>query len=132
MSDDKRFTRWESLAAAEWPRSTRRRTRMSPVRSLVAAADIDAGKLDLFCERWSIPHRYDSYEEMLAQADVDIVSVCTMDNLKGPVTIAAAGAGARGHPLREADGLHLEEADRMIAACDRAGTKLIVNHSIAL
>ena len=67
-----------------------------PDTQLVAAADIDPDKLDLFCERWSIPQRYRSYEEMLAQADVDIVSVVTLDNLHGPATIAAAEAGARG------------------------------------
>ena len=62
---------------------------------------------------------------MLAQADVDIVSVCTLDNLHGPVTIAAAEAGARGILCEKPMAFHLEEADRMIAACDRAGAKLV-------
>ena len=101
-----------------------------PDTQLVAAADIDPDKLDLFCERWSIPQRYRSYEEMLAQADVDIVSVVTLDNLHGPATIAAAEAGARGILCEKPMAFDLEEADRMIAACDRAGAKLVVDHSM--
>ena len=101
-----------------------------PDTQLVAAADIDPDKLDLFCERWSIPQRYLSYEEMLAQADVDIVSVVTLDNLHGPATIAAAEAGARGILCEKPMAFNLEEADRMIAACDRAGAKLVIDHSM--
>ncbi len=96
----------------------------------VAAADIDPDKLDLFCEQWSIPQRYGSYEEMLAQADLDIVSVVTLDSLHGPATIAAAEAGARGILCEKPMAFDLEEADRMIAACDRAGAKLVIDHSM--
>ena len=101
-----------------------------PDTQLVAAADIDPDKLDLFSERWSVPQRYRSYEEMLAQADVDIVSVVTLDNLHGPATIAAAEAGARGVFCEKPMAFDLEEADRMIAACDRAGAKLVIDHSM--
>ncbi len=101
-----------------------------PDTQVVAAADIDPDKLDLFCERWSIPQRYRSYEEMLAQADVDIVSVVTLDNLHGPATIAAAEAGARGVFCEKPMAFDLDEADRMIAACDRAGAKLVIDHSM--
>ncbi len=101
-----------------------------PDTQVVAAADIDPDKLDLFCERWSVPQRYRSYEEMLAQADVDIVSVVTLDNLHGPATIAAAEAGARGIFCEKPMAFDLEEADRMIAACDRAGAKLVIDHSM--
>jgi len=101
-----------------------------PATQVVAAADVDPDKLDLFCERWSVPQRYRSYEEMLAQADLDIVSVVTLDNLHGPATIAAAAAGARGVFCEKPMAFDLEEADRMIAACDRAGAKLVVDHSM--
>ena len=101
-----------------------------PDTQVVAAADIDPDKLDLFCERWSVPQRYRSYEEMLAQADLDIVSVVTLDNLHGPATIAAAEAGARGVFCEKPMAFDLEEAHRMIAACDRAGAKLVVDHSM--
>lgn len=101
-----------------------------PDTQVVAAADIDPDKLDLFCERWSVPQRYRSYEEMLTQADLDIVSVVTLDNLHGPATIAAAESGARGVFCEKPMAFDLEEADRMIAACDRAGAKLVVDHSM--
>ena len=129
MTDDKRYTvgivgcgRVAALHAEAYT--------LVPDTQLAAAADIDPDKLDLFCERWSIPQRYRSYEEMLAQADVDIVSVCTLDNLHGPATIAAAEAGARGILCEKPMAFHLEEADRMIAACDRADAKLVINHSM--
>ena len=69
MTDDKRYTvgivgcgRVAALHAEAYT--------LVPDTQLAAAADIDPDKLDLFCERWSIPQRYRSYEEMLAQADV--------------------------------------------------------------
>ena len=101
-----------------------------PATQPVAAADIDPDKLDLFCEQWSIPQRYGSYEEMLTEADLDIVSVVTLDSLHGPATIAAAEAGARGILCEKPMAFDLEEADRMIAACDRAGAKLVIDHSM--
>ena len=132
MSDDKRYTvaivgcgRVAALHAEAYTHV--------PATQLVAAADIDApqdGPSSANAGRSRSATR--SYEEMLAQANVDIVSVCTMDNLKGPVTIAAAGAGARGILCEKPMAFHLDEADRMIAACDRAGAKLIVNQFNAL
>ena len=129
MTDDKRYTvgivgcgRVAALHAEAYT--------LVPDTQLAAAADIDPDKLDLFCERWSIPQRYRSYEEMLAQADVDIVSVCTLDNLHGPATIAAAEAGARGILCEKPMAFHLEEADRMIAACTAgAGARSRLNGS---
>jgi ornithine cyclodeaminase/alanine dehydrogenase-like protein (mu-crystallin family) len=57
MSDGKRYTvgivgcgRVAALHAEAYT--------LVPGTQLVAAADIDADKLDLFCERWSIPQRY--------------------------------------------------------------------------
>ena len=111
MSDGKRYT-VGIVGCGKGGRPARGGLHTCPRYAAGAAADIDADKLDHFCERWSIPQRYDSYEEMLAQADVDIVSVCTMDNLKGPVTIAAAEAGARGILCEKPMAFHLEEADR--------------------
>jgi UDP-N-acetyl-2-amino-2-deoxyglucuronate dehydrogenase len=97
---------------------------------LIAAADIDYAKCQAFADRWEIPQRYSDYEEMLRQEEIDVVHVCTMDNLHGAATIAAAEAGARLVICEKPMAFNLEEADRMVATCERTGTKLVVDHSM--
>jgi predicted dehydrogenase len=62
---------------------------------------------------------------MLADPSVDVVSVLTPSGMHAEHAIAAAAAGK--HVVVEKPmALRLEDADAMIAACDRAGVKLFV------
>ena len=62
-------------------------------------------------------------EELLAQAQADVVAICTPHDLHAPMTLAAAQAGA--HVLCEKPmARNVAECDAMIAACDRAGVTL--------
>jgi UDP-N-acetyl-2-amino-2-deoxyglucuronate dehydrogenase len=66
---------------------------------------------------------YADYRELLAQAQADVVAICTPHDLHAPMTLAAAQAGA--HVLCEKPmACNVAECDAMIAACDRAGVGL--------
>ena len=45
--------------------------------SLVAAADIDSGRLEAFCASFKVPCRYRNAAELLAHPEVDLVSITT-------------------------------------------------------
>lgn len=65
----------------------------TPGVELVAIADINEKKLDYVADKFSIPRKYTDYHELLAQADIDAVSVCTPNYLHVPISIDALKAG---------------------------------------
>jgi predicted dehydrogenase len=75
-----------------------------------------------------VPEAYPSVEQMLAAGTPDLVSVCVWHRLHAPITIAAAEAGARAVICEKPMATSMAEVDAMIAACDRAGTRLLVSH----
>ena len=60
---------------------------------LNAICDIDLEKAKAMAEKYGVPKYYASVEEMLADADIDAVDVCTWNAAHVPVCIAAAKAG---------------------------------------
>ncbi|WP_046174301.1 Gfo/Idh/MocA family protein [Domibacillus indicus] len=71
---------------------------------------------------------YTSYEELLANEDIDAVSVCTPNSLHAPISIAALQAGK--HVLCEKPmATSREEADAMIQAAEASGKKLMIAHN---
>jgi predicted dehydrogenase len=95
---------------------------------LVALADVYAPNLQTAGEAYGIGRRYLDYREMLARERLDLVAVCTQTPQHAPVVIAAAQYGVRGVLCEKPIALTLEEADAMLAACDRSGTRLAINH----
>ena len=68
------------------------------------------------------------YKQMLAEAELDAVSVCTPNALHAPMTIAAAEAGC--HVLVEKPmAVSGEEAEAMIRAAAAGGVLLMVAHN---
>jgi len=100
-----------------------------PNVTLVAAADPNTSKRELMRARWGVAAVYEDYREMLTREDLDLISVTTRAPMHAAVTIAAAGAGVRGILCEKAIATSLQEADAMIEACERAGTKLLINHT---
>ena len=98
---------------------------------LVAVADADAEGLAAAGERLNVDpaNCYLDYRQMLTQEELDIVSVATrwLDQHHDMV-IAAAEAGVRGIFCEKPFARTLAEADAMIDACDKAGTKISVSH----
>ncbi len=61
---------------------------------VVAACDIDEAKLDAYCKRYDIPHKYTDFYEMMEKEELDCVSVCTWNVKHKEATIAALRGGA--------------------------------------
>ena len=92
--------------------------------SLVAVCDVDEGRARAAGEKAGVPW-FTSLDAMLKGAELDIVAVCTPSGLHPDHGIAAAKAGK--HVVSEKPmALSLEGADALIAACEKAGTKLFV------
>ena len=98
-----------------------------PNTELVAAADVSEAALARFTEKYGIKNVYTDYRNMLEVEKLDIVSVPTGAHVRCEIVLAVAEHGI--HALIEKPvAIDLAEADRMIAACEKAGTKLAVNH----
>lgn len=66
---------------------------------------------------------YTNYKEMIDEADIDVVHVCTPHYLHAPITIYAANA--KKHVLTEKPmSITVEDAKAMIDACDKSGVTL--------
>ena len=95
---------------------------------LVAAADLDPERRLKFDEIYGIVGLYENYREMLANEELDIVSVCTWHPLHCEMTVAAAQSGVKAILCEKPMALNLREADQMLEACQTAGTKLVIGH----
>lgn len=88
--------------------------------SLVAAMDIDAERVDAFCEDHEIPNRYTDAAQMLATEKPDLVHICTPPGTHCDLTVQALEAGAWVYcekPLT----VSLAEMDRVEEAEKRTG-----------
>src|SRR5712692_3108267 len=100
----------------------------TPGFELAAAANRTEAKLRAFGERWDVKALYTDFHEMLRAEKPDVVSVCTQSPEKADVTVAAAEAGVKAIVVEKAMATSMAEADAMIAACERNGVFLAVNH----
>ena len=91
---------------------------------LSAVCDIESSKAGEIGERFSVPSFSDMHE-MMRSTDVDVVVVLTESGNHARDVVALAQYGK--HIVVEKPmALTLDDADAMIAACDRAGIKLFV------
>lgn len=92
---------------------------------LVAMADISAAAMRRHGEEFRIENRYERWQDMLAQEELDAVSVCTPNRLHEEPTIDALRAGC--HVLCEKPLAHsAQAAERMVAAAKETGRKLVI------
>ncbi len=91
---------------------------------LAAICDCDPAKLEAARQRYNVAS-YNNLDAMLADPSIDVVTVLTPSGMHAEHAIASAQAGK--HVVVEKPmALRLEDADAMIAACDRARVKLFV------
>ncbi|MDX1975795.1 MAG: Gfo/Idh/MocA family oxidoreductase [Rickettsiales bacterium] len=93
---------------------------------LVAVCDIVAERAKELGEKYKVPYYTDMHEMMQAQrAAVDVITILTESGYHARDCLALTQYGK--HIVVEKPmALTLEDADAMIAACDRAGVKLFV------
>lgn len=100
----------------------------SPDAKIVAVADISQENLDAFCAEHNVPRGYLSAEAMLANEDLDIVSICLWPHLHAEMTVKAAEAGVKAIHCEKPMALTFGEAKRMVEVCDAHNVVLTFNH----
>ena len=107
--------------------------RQVPEVELVAICDVNPAIFDKVyasagVERGSV-REYTDYKEMLRQEKLDLVSVATPDQYHAEPVTDAAAAGVKGILCEKPLASSLADADRMIEAVERFGTKMLVDHT---
>ncbi|MGA9160154.1 MAG: Gfo/Idh/MocA family oxidoreductase [Actinomycetota bacterium] len=91
---------------------------------VVAIASREMGRAESAASALGIERAYGSYDDLLADPEIDAVYNPLPNDLHAPWTIAAAEAGK--HVLCEKPlAMNAAEAERMIAACEAAGVLLM-------
>lgn len=109
-------------------------TRMIPAlraagQTPVAVSSSSPARAELFARAQGIEHACADVESLLARDDIDAVYISSLNRLHAEHTIAAAIAGK--HVLCEKPvALEVADAAEMVAACERAGVVLAVNHHL--
>jgi predicted dehydrogenase len=112
------MTRWGLIGAGGIARVFANGVRFSRTGRVVAVASRTAGRGESLAEDFSIPRRYSSYEDLLADRDVDAVYISLIHPLHARWAIEAARAGK--HVLVEKPiAMNAAEAAGMIDAARR-------------
>ena len=61
---------------------------------LVALAGLDQDRCREIARKHNIPHLYRDYTELIAQPDIDGVSICVPNHLHAPMAVAALEDGS--------------------------------------
>ncbi len=100
---------------------------------VVAVCDIAQPMLDRFKAqygaRWPEAKAYSDYQKMFSEARLDMLSICTPDHLHADMLIAACEAGVKGIICEKPLATTIADADRMIAAVEKRGVKMSVEHT---
>lgn len=90
---------------------------------VTALFDILPDKLRKKAEQHNVSKTYTSYQELLADPEIDAVSICVPNNMHAPMAIDAFRAGK--HVMLEKPmALNAEQGEAILAARDAAGKKL--------
>jgi predicted dehydrogenase len=118
-----RKLRWGIMGAGNITKSVIPGIQASRTGEVTAVASRDAAKARAHADRYGIPKSYGSYEELLADPDIDAVYIPLPNHLHKPWTIRAAKAGK--HVLCEKPiALDAAEAKEMVEACAASGVVL--------
>ncbi|SMF89349.1 Predicted dehydrogenase [Paenibacillus uliginis N3/975] len=89
---------------------------LSGLAEVVAVSDVKEDRAKNAAKKYNCDYYLD-YNQMIKEADLDVVHVCTPHYLHAPMVIAAAEAGK--HVLTEKPmSITVEEAQQMIKACE--------------
>ena len=98
--------------------------RFIPEAEVVAVYARNAEKAKAFAEKHHIAAWYDDLDDIINNSGCEVVDICLPNFLHAKATLKAAAAGK--HVIIEKPlAVTIEEADEMIAACEKAGVKLM-------
>ena len=95
---------------------------------VVATADINPQQLEKWGAEFGVKALYADYQQMLEKEKPDIVSVCTYVNSHCELVVGCAQSGVKAILCEKPMALNMEEANRMVAECDKHGVKLAIGH----
>ncbi|MCX6853927.1 MAG: Gfo/Idh/MocA family oxidoreductase [Verrucomicrobia bacterium] len=100
-----------------------------PETKIVAVADADPDGLAAAQKKLSLLRGFSDYHEMITEIKPDIVAVGPrhVDQHRDMI-LAAVNAGVRGIYVEKPFCWDLKEADEIVMACEKAGTKLAIAH----
>ena len=96
-----------------------------PEIDLVAGAERDKERLQVFGERYGIKALYTDAAEMLRNERPEIVAIPSNTKDRPRLTVLAVENGAKGIMTEKPMAYTLEEADRLVKACADAGVPLV-------
>ncbi len=97
-----------------------------PNTELVAAGDVNEDLRERIQRDFGVPRVYNSWQEMIEKEDLDIVQAAA-ENARGAEIVEAAAAKGI-HVISEKPmAATLDQANRMVAAAQKAGIKLMIN-----
>lgn len=92
---------------------------------VAAVFDRHLDRAQALCTRFGIPKAYDKYEDVLSDADIDCISICTGNVSHESLAVAAAKAGK--HILCEKPmAISVQEAENMKRAADENGVTFMM------
>lgn len=97
---------------------------------VVSAMDMNADAAAQLAEQFSLPTHYTDVHEMFENNVLDMVSITTWQNVRAELTMIAAEVRMSGILAEKPMCASLGEADEMVAACERSGTKLAIGHQL--
>jgi predicted dehydrogenase len=89
-----------------------------------ALAGLDDDRVRAAAAKYGIPQTYHDYEDLLADPEIDAVSVCVPNALHAPVTLAALARGK--HVLVEKPLARTPEEGRAMIAAAEAGRRILM------
>ena len=106
---------------------------LMPRVEIVGICDLVPELLDRFKEtwddRWPKTNLYTDYQEMLDKEDLDILHVVTSEHRHADITVDGARAGVKGIFCEKPLATSMQDADRMIQACEENGVVLITGYT---
>lgn len=104
-----------------------------PDTEVVAVCDLMPERLEEFRATWAwkFPQArlYTDYRELLAEQDIDVLSVATPDDRHAQIVVDGVEAGVRGVFCEKPIATTLADADRIIASCAEGDVPLVINHT---
>jgi predicted dehydrogenase len=104
-----------------------------PSTTVVGACDLVPERCAEFVQNWGSTwpevKTYADYRQMLAEGQLDLLSVVTSDHRHAQIVVDAAEAGVKGIYCEKPIATTLADADRMIAACRANGVILSIDHT---
>ena len=105
------------------PEGDSRRARVGPKVELVAVASRDQARADEYAKQWEIPRAFGTYEDLLADPEIEAVYISLPNTMHCDWSIRALEAGK--HVLCEKPlSRHPDEVDAAFDTADRTGLHL--------